>query len=160
MLLLLEFHCPALYFAKAMLCARLLSLLYELKTWKCLNELQNCLLSLCKSKSPKILKFLRRQNWFENLYRKICAGTFQNKKSKQLQTSFQFVEWIENICEYWTSHRLQKKWSLQIAVKPHFCRKRKSLKLNDTAFSICICFSFLPTDNSNSFIKMKHWYSC
>ena len=44
------------FFANALLCARLMSLLHEQETRKCLNEHQNYLLSFCKSKSRRIFK--------------------------------------------------------------------------------------------------------
>ena len=37
----LKLDCLAPFFANALLCARLMSSLHELKTRKCLNELQN-----------------------------------------------------------------------------------------------------------------------
>ena len=77
----LIFASLAPFFANALLCARLMSLLHELKTGKCLNELQNYLLSFCKSKLAKIFKIASLIELIRNIHQKTCTATFQIENS-------------------------------------------------------------------------------
>ena len=62
------------FFAYALLYTRLLSSLHELKTGKCLNELQSCLLSFCKSTSAEHLKSASLAELIrKHLPKKLCS---------------------------------------------------------------------------------------
>ena len=87
------------FFANALLCARLMSSMHELKTRKCLNELQNWLLPFCKSKSLGIPKIASLTEMIRNIQEKVVLLLFE-LRTQECKNKFRFSVWIECIKKY------------------------------------------------------------
>ena len=103
-----------------------MSSLYELKKPKRLNELQNYLLSFCKSKLPGTFKIASLTELIRNIHRKSLAVTFQIE-NPGIVNEFSIVgmDWI--LSQISNEPSLAKSEFFNSLSNPTFAEKEKAL---------------------------------